>query len=137
MEALGIIRNIGGNKPRSVHRNVFKKLAVRELDTIGSRIPIDATGTVRTFQDIPEHREKLIDDPYRSLAGYVRNAGGYEKTAAAFAEFLWADFFRPRVPVGDTRPQFHASVNTAAKVALSPDAAHLPGYRGPDASPAN
>jgi len=93
--------------------------------------PIDETGTVRTFQDIPEHLEKLIDDPYRSLAGYVRNAGGYEKTPTAFAEFLWADFFRPRVPVGDTRPQFHASVDTAVKLAVSPDAAHLPGYRGP------
>jgi len=98
--------------------------------------PIDETGRLRTFQDIPQHLEQLIDDPYRSLAGYVRNAGGYEKTAAAFAEFLWADFFRPRVPVGDTRPEFHASVDTAVKLAVSPDAAHLPGYKGPQTEPA-
>ena len=92
--------------------------------------PIDQNGEPREFQDIPDHLEKLVDDPYRSLAGYVRDAGGYEKTPTAFAEFLWADFFRPRVPIGDTRPQFHASVNDAVKLAVSPVAAHLPGYKG-------
>jgi hypothetical protein len=92
--------------------------------------PIDQNGKPRDFQDIPDHLEKLVDDPYRSLAGYVRDAGGYEKTPAAFAEFLWADFFRPRVPIGDTPPQFHASVDDAVKLAVSPVAAHLPGYKG-------
>ena len=40
---------------------------------------------------------KLQNDPYRSLAGLVRMAGGYAKVEAPFSEFLWADFFRPRV----------------------------------------
>src|SRR5436305_4773273 len=30
------------------------------------------------------------DDPYRSLAGEVRRAGGYAKEATPFSEFLWA-----------------------------------------------
>ena len=92
--------------------------------------PIDQNGQPRTFQDIPDHLEKLRDDPYRSLAGYVRNAGGYEKTAAAYAEFQWADFFRPRIGIGDTRPEFHQSVDSAVKLATSSEAAHLPGYLG-------
>jgi hypothetical protein len=98
--------------------------------------PIDQLGQPRGFQDIPDHLEKLVDDPYRSLAGYVRDAGGYEKTPTAFAEFLWADFFRPRVPIGDSRPQFHLGVDTAVKLAVSPAAAHLPGYKGSDVAAA-
>jgi hypothetical protein len=93
--------------------------------------PIDEHGQQRSFQDIPDHLEKLIDDPYRSLAGYVRDAGGYEKTPTAFAEFVWADFFRPRVVIGPTAPDFHQSVDKATQLATSPEAAHLPGYKGP------
>jgi hypothetical protein len=92
--------------------------------------PIDQNGQLRTCADIPDHLEKLLDDPYRSLAGYVRDAGGYDKTPTAFAEFLWADFFRPRVTIGPTRPEFLQSVAVALKLATSPEAAHLPGYRG-------
>jgi len=93
--------------------------------------PIDQVGKPRPFEDIPNHLEKLIDDPYRSLAGYVRNAGGFTKTPTAFAEFLWADFFRPRVPIGPTRHDFEQSVAAALKLASSNEAAHLPGYNGP------
>lgn len=92
--------------------------------------PIDQVGKPRPFEDLPDHLQKLLDDPYRSLAGYVRDAGGYEKTPTAFAEFLWADFFRPRVAIGPTRPDFQKSVDQAMKIAASPDAAHLPGYKG-------
>jgi hypothetical protein len=77
----------------------------------------------------------LLDDPYRSLAGYVRDAGAYEKTPTAFAEFLWADFFRPRILVGNTRPEFHQSVDSAVKLATSSEAAHLPGYKGAAVQP--
>ena len=92
--------------------------------------PIDQSGKPRPFEDLPDHLQKLVDDPYRSLAGYVRDAGGYEKTPTAFAEFLWADFFRPRVAIGPTRPDFQKSVDHAMKIATSPEAAHLPGYKG-------
>jgi len=93
--------------------------------------PIDQTGKVRPFEDIPDHLTKLIDDPYRSLAGYVRDAGGYDKTPTAFAEFLWADFFRPRIAIGPTREEFQHCVDPAVKLARSPDAQHLPGYKAP------
>jgi hypothetical protein len=94
--------------------------------------PIDQNGRLCVYADIPDHLEKLRDDPYRSLAGYVRDAGGYQKTPTAFAEFLWADFFRPRVDIGPTRPDFHQSVDQAVVLAVSPLAAHLPGYKGPE-----
>ncbi|HET7757689.1 MAG TPA: ParB-like protein [Steroidobacteraceae bacterium] len=93
--------------------------------------PIDQNGRTRPFTDIPAHLEQLIDDRYRSLAGYVRDAGAYDKTPTAFAEFLWADFFRKRIALGPTRADFDASVPVAVKLATSPEAAQLPGYKGP------
>jgi hypothetical protein len=95
--------------------------------------PIDEHGERRPFEDIPNHLGKLRDDPYRSLAGYARDAGGYDKTPTAFAEFQWADFFRPRVVIGPTRSDFDGAVAKALKLASSPEAAHLPGYRQPAA----
>lgn len=93
--------------------------------------PIDQNGKPVSFGMIPDHLEKLIDDPYRSLAGYVRDAGAYDKSPAAFCEFQWADFFRPRVTIGPTRADFLRAVAEAVKLAASPEAARLPGYKGP------
>ncbi len=90
--------------------------------------PIDAAGKRRDYESIPHHLEGLLDDPYRSLAGYVRNSGGYEKTTAAFAEFLWADFFRTRIALGGTRGTFNRAVERAVALAHSEAAHGLPGY---------
>jgi hypothetical protein len=95
--------------------------------------PIDENGKRRPFEEIPNHLQKLRDDPYRSLAGYVREAGGYDKTPTAFAEFLWADFFRTRVVIGPTRQDFNDSVAKALVLATSSACANLPGYKGPPA----
>lgn len=93
--------------------------------------PIDQNGKPCGFDKIPDHLDKLIDDPYRSLAGYVRDAGGYDKSPTAFCEFQWADFFRSRVTIPPTRAGFESAVAVALKLASSPDAAKLPGYKGP------
>jgi len=90
--------------------------------------PVDERGVVKSCSDIPRHVEKLRDDVYRSLAGYVRNAGGYEKTPTAFAEFVWADFFRPRIKIGPTRHEFDHAVKQALLLARSDAAKALPGY---------
>src|SRR5215470_10804037 len=39
----------------------------------------------------------LVDDPFRSLAGELRRAGGFAKDTTPFSEFLWADFLRRRM----------------------------------------
>lgn len=93
--------------------------------------PVDQHGMEQPFELIPNHLTKLIDDPYRSLAGYVRDAGGYDKSPTAFCEFMWADFFRPQVSIGPTRGDFMKAVAAALKLAASPAAAALPGYKGP------
>ncbi len=43
---------------------------------------------------IPRSIDGLSDDPYRSLAGALRRAGGYAKNIAPFSEFSWANFLR-------------------------------------------
>jgi hypothetical protein len=91
--------------------------------------PIDEKGIVKSCNDIPSRVDALRDDVYRSLAGYVRNAGGYDKTPTAFAEFVWADFFRPRIAIGPARSEFEQAVKKAMALAGSEAAKELPGYR--------
>lgn len=92
--------------------------------------PYDQNGQKQAIGDLPKHVDGLIDDPYRSLAGYVRNAGGYQKTPAPFAEFQWADFFRKRIAEKDLDKHFKDGVKTAIAMAKSADAKDLPGWLG-------
>jgi len=43
--------------------------------------------------------ENIPDDPYRSLATLVEDAGIFSKTGVPFAEFMWANFFRENIPM--------------------------------------
>lgn len=90
--------------------------------------PYDAQGRVQPYTAIPQTVEDLVDDPYRSLAGYVRKAGGYQKTTTPFAEFLWANFFRTRVKIDPGNAAFKSAVQHAVSLAHGTDAAKLPGY---------
>lgn len=90
--------------------------------------PYDEHGVLRPYHEIPRHLEGLRDDIYRSLACYVRRAGGYEKTPTAFAEFRWADFFRQRIKIGPGPADFSAALEKAMRLAHSPEASDLPGF---------
>jgi hypothetical protein len=92
--------------------------------------PLDEHGVRHQYSQIPEHVDALVDDVYRSLAGYVRDAGGYDKTPAAFAEFVWADFFRRNIAIEEVTANFHAVVPHAHDLAKSKIAKGLPGFNG-------
>jgi hypothetical protein len=92
--------------------------------------PLDANGVRHYYARIPQHLDRLVDDPYRSLAGYVRDAGGYDKTPTAFAEFIWADFLRRNVPIEDLQSDFEAAVQVAVPLAQSQLAKGIPGFKG-------
>jgi hypothetical protein len=96
--------------------------------------PLDEHGVRHYYPAIPYHLEKLVDDPYRSLAGYVRDAGGYLKTPTAFAEFVWADFFRRSIAVEDLKADFHAAVQSAVTLATGELAKGLPGFKAAPSS---
>ena len=92
--------------------------------------PLDENGVRHHYSSIPRHLKDLVDDVYRSLAGFVRDAGGYEKTRTAFAEFIWADYFRRNVAIEDVRANFHDAVKAARRLAHSPHAKGIPGFIG-------
>jgi hypothetical protein len=90
--------------------------------------PINERGELRPYREIPRHVHSLRDDVYRSLAAFVREAGGYKKTPTAYADFVWADWFRARVKIGATAEDFHHAVDEGVRLAHSSDARALPGY---------
>jgi hypothetical protein len=87
-------------------------------------------------QKIPSSLLDLKNDPYRSLAGAVKAKGGYQRTSIPFADFQWANFFRSRIimeyaPGGDPdKSSFKKATEAALRLAGSPDAAQLPGFKG-------
>jgi hypothetical protein len=112
--------DLSTSNPESFWKEMEKNLWVHPLDENGVRHLYDA---------IPRQLHNLVDDVYRSVAGYVRNAGGYEKTPETFAEFIWADFFRRTVPVELVRSDFGAAVRLAVPLARSSHAKGLPGFK--------
>ena len=92
--------------------------------------PLDENGVRHRYHHLPGSLKRLVDDVYRSLAGFVRDAGGFRKTDAAFVEFIWADFFRRNIAVEDVTADFRAAVREAKRLAQSPLAKRIPGFIG-------
>ncbi len=101
------------------------------MDFRGWTHPYDGKGRRRPYADLPKVVTGLVDDPYRSLAGVLRNNGGFAKDSTPFAEFLWADFFRPRIKVKSIKTDFQTAIGEALKLAKTGDADYLPGWSGP------
>ena len=93
--------------------------------------PFDAEGRRRHYEDIPRSVTAMVDDPFRSLAGELRRAGGFSKDTTPFSEFLWADFLRRRVKRKIVEQDFDRAAVMALKLAKSTDADYLPGWCGP------
>jgi hypothetical protein len=93
--------------------------------------PFDDNGRRRDYKDIPKSITGLIDDPFRSLAGELRRAGGYAKDTTPFSEFLWADFLRRRIKRKLVEDDFDRAMEKALAFAKSKDANYLPGWCGP------
>ncbi|HEY3224054.1 MAG TPA: ParB-like protein [Pseudolabrys sp.] len=88
-------------------------------------------GSRRPYSDLPKSVDKLIDDPFRSLAGELRRAGGFAKDTTPFSEFLWADFLRRRMKRKAVEANFEIALEEALELAKSADANYLPGWCGP------
>jgi hypothetical protein len=101
------------------------------LDNRGWMHPFDEKGRRRPYDEIPHSLREMIDDPFRSLAGALRRAGGYAKDTTPFSEFLWGDFLRRRVKRRLVKDDFEQALREALKFAKSRDADYLPGWCGP------
>jgi hypothetical protein len=91
----------------------------------------DAGGERQTHKKLPKHVQDLVNDPYRSLAGELRRAGGFAKEVTPFSEFLWADFLRRRIKRKCAEAHPEDALDEALQLAKSSDAAYLPGWCGP------
>jgi len=92
--------------------------------------PYDRRGHRSEYRDMPRRLRQLQDDPYRSLAGLVRRAGGFAKDQEPFVEFLWADFFRPRISARLIKHEPVRASGLGLRLARSSQARYLPGWTG-------
>ena len=131
---------------RALHEEGVKEVAVthianlsvldqdafwRVMDNRSWMHPFDSRGERRPYKDIPKSVADLVDDPFRSLAGELRRAGGFAKDTTPFSEFLWADFLRRRMKRKAVERDFELAIKKAKKLAKSKDADYLPGWCGP------
>jgi len=112
---------------RAVHKHSFWVV----LDNRARCHPYDSEGRRRDFEDIPSSISELQDDPFRSLAGELRRAGGYAKDTTPFSEFIWADFLRRLVDRKEVERKFPTALAKALKLSKSEKANYLPGWCGP------
>lgn len=91
----------------------------------------DENHKLRNFQELPKHINNLRDDPYRSLAWLVRKNNGFNKIRVSFQEFYWGMFFKEQgIKLNSSSAEAVSSVlKKALKLAKSPLASHLPGYK--------
>jgi hypothetical protein len=110
----------------AVHKDSFWIV----LDHRGWCHPYDEKGIRRDFDAIPSSITKLKDDPYRSLAGELRRAGGFAKDVTPFSEFVWADFLRRHIKRKRIEDDFTSALTKALELAKSERAEYLPGWCG-------
>jgi hypothetical protein len=78
---------------------------------------------------LPKDIRGLADDPYRSLAWFVRKAGGFDNSERNFAEFKWANFFREkRLLDREGLAGMSRALVKAVSLAQMPEARRLPGF---------
>ncbi len=78
---------------------------------------------------LPHDIRGLADDPYRSIAWFVRKAGAFENSEKNFAEFQWANFFRSKALLHKHGKQgFPEALVEAVKLSQSDEAKDLPGF---------
>ena len=100
----------------------------------------DQDGNVITPSDLPTSIKDLSNDPFRSLAGAVREFCGFEKSANKsssddYLEFQWADYLRTHwsqtgIAAKDIDANFDKATQAALHLAAQKDAMSLPGYTG-------
>ena len=100
------------------------------MDNRGWCHPYDADGVRQGFDEIPTSIGRLADDPYRSLAGELRRAGGYAKDNTPFSEFMWADFLRRRIKAKRLEKNFSDALAHGMTLSHTHAASYLPGWCG-------
>ena len=129
--ALALIRERFETAPMQVEEDLSSLSATafwEKMQALDFVHPYDAAGKKKPLDDIPNSLELLKDDPYRSLAGFVREAGGFTKVKTPYAEFLWADYYRSRIKEKLLNKHLSKALKQAMALARDQDAKELPGF---------
>jgi hypothetical protein len=126
-----VVDNLLDTKPDDFWKHLEDNNEVYLKDQNGNPIPP---------HDIPASVKDLSNNPFRSLAGAVRESCGFEKgdkssSGEDYLEFQWADYFRTNwawtgIAAKDIDANFDSAANAALHLAAQKDAAGLPGYTG-------
>jgi hypothetical protein len=129
--ALALMKERLETAPMDVEED-FSSLATaafwKKMQSLDFVHPYDADGNKKTLACIPKTLELLTDDPYRSLAGFVREAGGFMKVTEPYAEFLWADYYRGHIKKKLVDKHFNKALKHATVLAKHQSAKKLPGF---------
>jgi hypothetical protein len=92
----------------------------------------DPQGYRVAAERLPATVRGLTDDPYRTLAWMVKQAGGIEDLAVPYQEFEWAKFFRRQgITIAcDRLPCYRKAFAEAMPLVRKKLAENLPGYLG-------
>jgi len=100
----------------------------------------DQNGNPITPHDLPASLNDLSNDPFRSLAGAVRESCGFEKgdkssSGEDYLEFQWANYLRANwsqtgIAAKDIDTNFDSATNAALHLAAQKEAVSLPSYTG-------
>ena len=77
---------------------------------------------------IPASITMLRDDPYRTLAEDALEHGGFRGTDTLYQQFMWANYFRPLIPLDKVLNDYDEAVKDAVDLAHDEAAQDLPGY---------
>jgi len=126
-----IVDNLSDAKPDDFWKHMEDNNEVYLKDQSGNRM---------TPHDLPASLKDLSNDPFRSLAGAVRESCGFEKgdkssSGEDYLEFQWANYLRANwaqtgIAAKDIDTNFDSATNAALHLAAQKDAASLPGYTG-------
>ena len=106
-----------------------RKEFLKVLESLNFLHCYDENGN-KTKLQVPRRLIDLKNDSYRSIAGIVRKAGGYNKVNKPYLEFEWADYLRQYITLEEIEADFKQSVIKGISLALSENASHLPGFKG-------
>jgi hypothetical protein len=100
----------------------------------------DQNGNAITPSALPTSIKDLSNDPFRSLAGAVRESCGFEKgdkssSAEDYLEFQWTEYLRANwsqtgIAPNDIDTNFDDASKAALHLPTQKDAMSLPGYTG-------
>lgn len=124
------IKDYAGLSEKKFWKKMIEEELVWNERMNGEVVPAD-----RLVNELPQDFRSLGDNPYRSLAWFVRLVKGFKDMSKPFQEFLFARRLQQFIPLSTsmTDEQWNAKVDEAALRVRAKDFSEIPGFikKGP------